>query len=204
MRCGALAHDEHGAFGEYAAHAAGVVHVVMRQHEPFDRLAGEALSCGVHHPHRLRIADGRVDHDQVIAHLDQQAVVRAADDVEHAGRELVQAQALHCPRVEARVVGIHVGADELAPDHPLVGQVAGRGLGGVGAQLARHGELARIDRGIRLEIGELDFLDHPAVQLVLAVHRNTHTVEVAPVRVHDVVVHVAPDIVVVKRAHAHR
>ena len=48
MRARALADDQHAAFGEDAAQAARVVHVVMREHQRADRLAREA---------RARLAD---------------------------------------------------------------------------------------------------------------------------------------------------
>ena len=50
MRPRALADDQDRALGEEASNSAGVVHVMMRQHHPADRLAGEFFFRGVHHP----------------------------------------------------------------------------------------------------------------------------------------------------------
>ena len=122
----------------------------------------------------------------------------------HARSELDEAQALRGARIEAGVVRVHIRADELPADDPLIRHVAARGLRRVGAQRRRHFELAGLDRRVRLEIGELRLLHQAAVELVFAVHRHAHAAEVAPIRVHDVVVHIAPDVVVVERAHARR
>ena len=104
---------------------------------PADRLARELRARRAHQPHRLRVGHRRVQHDQVVAHLDHQAVVRAALDLVHAGRDFLQPQALRAARVEADVVGVHVGADELAAHHPLVGHVAHRRLRRAGAHVRR-------------------------------------------------------------------
>src|SRR5215831_13503276 len=68
--------------------AAGVVHVVMGQHQLLDRFA-RILSIGrVDDPARLPFADRSVeDHDPVL-HRDDQAVVGAADHVLHVRRKL--------------------------------------------------------------------------------------------------------------------
>jgi hypothetical protein len=204
MVVAALADDERGAVGEQAAHAAGMVHVVMGQHHPADGLAREPLLRGLHHPGRLRVGDRRIDDDEVIAHLDEQAVVRAAGDVERARRDLLQAQTLRALGVVAHVVRIHVGADELAAEHPLVGHVAGGRLGRVRQHRSRNRQARLVDRLVEAHAGELGFLHHAPVELVFAAHRHLDLVDLLPLRVDVVVRDVAPDVVVVERAHALR
>jgi len=48
---------------------------------PAHRLAGKLLLHCLHHPRRLAVGDRRVEDHQEVAHLDDHAVVRAADDV---------------------------------------------------------------------------------------------------------------------------
>ena len=47
---GPLTDDQRRPLGEEAAHAARMVHVVMRQHHPADRLAGKFLLRRIHYP----------------------------------------------------------------------------------------------------------------------------------------------------------
>ena len=47
--------------------------MVVRKREPTDRLA-EARARLADEPQRLRVGDRRIEHDQVVAHLDDQAV----------------------------------------------------------------------------------------------------------------------------------
>jgi hypothetical protein len=84
-----LARDhDFGAFRHIGPGAAGVVHVVMGEHQLLDRLA-RILGLGrVNDPARLPFADRSVeDHDPVL-HRDDQAVVGAADHVLHVRPKL--------------------------------------------------------------------------------------------------------------------
>ena len=67
--------------------------MVMRKREPTDRLAREARARLADEPQRLRVGDRRIEHDQVVAHLDDQAVVRAALYLVHARRDFLEPQA---------------------------------------------------------------------------------------------------------------
>ena len=106
------------------------------------------------------------------------------------------------PRVVAGVVRIQVHADELAAQHPLVGHVAHRRLrrGAHSAGIAG----ARVDGRVDLHVGEIRVGDRAAVHLGLARHRESsrrrHRASWRTRRRS----YVAPDVVVVERAHARR
>src|SRR5436309_14647168 len=93
------------------------------------------------------------------AHLDDEAVVRAADDVLDAGRQLHEPEPGRRPRVVARHVGVEIGADELAPDHLLILHGAGRGLRGARPERVGNGEPIGGDGRVDLALGDLDFHD---------------------------------------------
>ena len=132
--------------------------------------------------------------------------MRAADHVLHARRELLQPQAAaRGARVIAQVLGIEVSADELAAQHPLVRHAAGCRPGCVGAKCRRYLEPRAIDRLVDARIGVGDLGYRAAVQLVFAVERNlAGAADVAPVAIDEVVIDVAPHVVVIERAHACR
>ncbi len=126
--------------------------------------------------------------------------MRAAHHVLDPGAQLLEPQAGGRAPVEARRLRVEVGADELSPQHPLVGDVAG---GGCGRPLPERGGNLQPIRGHRAVDGRLGHagLDHGApVQLVLHGARDLHALDDLPVAQHRVVGDVAPDVVVVERA----
>ena len=69
-----------------------MIHVVMGEYQVFDGLAGILRLCCSDRPVRLPVAHRRVKYYQGIPQLDDQAIVRTADHVLHAGRNLDQPQ----------------------------------------------------------------------------------------------------------------
>ena len=129
-----------------------MVHVVMGEYQVFDGLARILRLCRSDRPVRLPVAHWRIEHYQGIAQLDDQAVVRPADRVLHTGRDLGQPQTVSGTRVEARVVGIEVGTDELTTQYPLIGHIAARWLrsSARARQGSRSGRLAGVHSRSRL------------------------------------------------------
>ena len=105
-------------------------------------------------------------------------------------------------RVVARLLGVEIDADELAPEDPLIRHLADRRLARGGQEGVGDREPARGDRGVHGRLGDLHLGHGAAVQLVLAGHRDARAAHRLPVGQHDLVGDVAPDVVVVERAHA--
>ncbi len=173
---------------------------MVSQHEKSHGLAGILRARGVEDPVRVPVAHRRVENDQIVAHLDDQAVVRAADHVLDAGRPLLEPKPGRRSRVVARRVRVEIGADELAPDHPLIRHGTGRGLRRPRLERGGNREPLGGDRRVDLAVGDLDVDDGTAVQLVLPARRHAQAVHRLPVGEHEIVGHVAPDVVVVERA----
>ena len=128
--------------------------------------------------------------------------MRAADHVLDAGGQLLESEPGGALRVVARLLGVEIGADELAPDDPLIGHLADRRLARGGQEGVGNREPVRGDRRVHRGLAELHLRHGAAVQLVLAGHRDARAAHRLPVGQHQVVGDVAPDIVVVERAHA--
>src|SRR6266850_5694982 len=75
MRGGALAGDDGGPGVGVGPEAARVVHVVVREHEVLHRLAHVLAARGADRPRRLPVGDRGVEHDDVVLHLHDQAIV---------------------------------------------------------------------------------------------------------------------------------
>ena len=185
----ARADDERRALGGVRAQTADVIHVVMGEHEILHGLTGELRARGAEDPVRMPIAHRRVEHDQVVTHLDEQAVMGAADHVLDTGRQLHEPQPRRGSRIVARHVGVEVGADELSPDDPLIRHGAGRGPRRPRLELDGNREPLSRDARVDLAVRDLDLRDRAAVQLVRPGRGDAH---------------VAPDVVIVERANARR
>src|SRR5580704_4314856 len=80
-------HDDGRAFGRVGAHAAGVIHMVVRQDQILDRLAGIFLLGHLDHGLRLDLAKRRVEDRKPVLHVHDQ-VVGAGDRLLHIGSKL--------------------------------------------------------------------------------------------------------------------
>ena len=114
--------DDHGrTFRHIGAHAAGVVHVMMGEHQVGDPLARILLLHRVDDPARLPLADRRIEDHDAILHGDDQIVGGAADDVLHVRRKFDQLEA--AAGHEIHLVRVEEAAEEQTPDDPLIGHV---------------------------------------------------------------------------------
>ena len=77
--------------GHVRAQATGLLGVKMRVHDVAHLLGRKAGAQGVEHRARVPVVLGRLDHDQIFAHLDRQAVGAPAHDLHHARGQLPQA-----------------------------------------------------------------------------------------------------------------
>ena len=74
VRAIALTHHQRRTSCRIGAHTAGVVHMVMRQHQIADRFARIFFLRRLDRPVRLPVGGRRIEDDQVIAHLDNQTM----------------------------------------------------------------------------------------------------------------------------------
>ena len=82
--------DDRRAFTREGAHAAGVIEVVMAHDQVLDRLARHQLAGFRDDGQRPIVVQRSLGDDQVVLHLDHDAVVRAAGHVPHALRRLLR------------------------------------------------------------------------------------------------------------------
>ena len=204
MRRGAATHHQRGALRHVRAQAARVIHVMMREHQVTHWLHAITRLRGAQGPIGLPVVHRRIKHDQVVAHFHHQRIVRAANDVLHAGRELLHAQRLGDLRVKARMIRIKIGADELPADHPLIRNIAHGGPGCGGAQVRGHRHAGGINHGIGRDLRNTHVSDRTAIQFIALAHRHAHAAYGLPLGQHQIVIDITPDIVEIERAHACR
>ena len=110
-----------GAFGHVGPHAAGVIHVVMGQHQLLDRLAGILGLGGVDHPARLRLRRPARRRSRARPSWRRSGCWRRRPDVLHVRRQLDELEAAALREID--LVAVEEAAEEHAPQHPLVGHV---------------------------------------------------------------------------------
>ncbi len=103
---------------------------------------------------RLALVHRRIEDDDTLGHRHDQVVGGAADHVLDVGRQFDELETAAGRKVDG--VAIQQAAEEQAADHPLVGQIGGRGSERHCSELFRNGEGFRRDRrvGGDLLVGE--------------------------------------------------
>ena len=123
-----LRHHHRRTLGHVGPHAAGVIHVMVGQHQELDRLAGIlGLGC-VDDPARLLLAVGRVEDDEMVFHRNDQVVRRAALDVLHVRRKLDELEAAPIRNDDA--VAVEEAREVNTAQHPLVRRFQAGDAGG--------------------------------------------------------------------------
>ena len=103
----ALPHHQRRTSCRISAQAAGVVHMVMRQHQIADRLARIFFLRRLDRPVRLPVGGRRIEDDQVIAHLDNKTMRRTGGLMLHTGGELGKFETGHGLLVIGTVIRIN-------------------------------------------------------------------------------------------------
>ncbi len=113
----ASGHHDGGAFRGVRAHAADVIHVVMRQNQVTDRLAGISLLGHIDGLNRLAVVVRRFHGDQVRVGRDEKRIVRAALRLADIRRDVDELQRIEI--IGVFLVRIVIKTRVLTTDDPL-------------------------------------------------------------------------------------